>query len=62
MEKEVKKCEKLEKGLNVLFGGYIKRELGLRDKFEKIVSDNEKLGLEKEMFEVLYNQEKKSMF
>lgn len=55
MEKEVKKCEKLEKGLNVLFGGYIKRELGLRDKFEKIVSDNEKLGLEKEMFEVLYN-------
>lgn len=50
MEKEIKKCEKIENGLKIMFGGYIKRELGLKDKFDQIVKDSERLVIEKEVF------------
>ena len=53
MEKEIKKCDKLESGLSVLFAGYIKKELSLKEKFEKIMNDNERLKIENEVFGVL---------
>jgi len=27
MQKEIKKCEKLEKDLNIIYGGYYKKEI-----------------------------------
>ena len=33
-----------------MYGGYYKREEGLREKFDKLVKDNEKLNIEKEVF------------
>lgn len=53
MLKELDKCEKLENGLQVMFGGYFKRDLNLKDKFEKIVKENDKVKTEKEVFGVL---------
>ena len=34
MEKELKKCEKLENGLQVMFGGYYKRQGNMKEKYE----------------------------
>jgi hypothetical protein len=33
MEKEISRCDKLEKGLNILFGGYFKKENSLLEHF-----------------------------
>lgn len=33
MDKEISRCEKLEKGLKILFGGYYKKEDYLRERY-----------------------------
>lgn len=53
MEKELKRCDKLESALQVIYGGYYKRENILKDKFDKLVKDQERLNIEKEVFSVL---------
>lgn len=40
MDKELNKCTRIEeKGLKVMFGGYIKKELQLKEKFEDIMKE-----------------------
>jgi len=50
MDKEIKRCEKIEKALQIMYGGYYKREHALKEKFEKTIKDNEKLQIEKDVF------------
>jgi hypothetical protein len=57
MEREIKRCEKLENALQVMFGGYYKRIQGLKDQFEKTLKEGDKLQIEKDVFQVLQTQE-----
>lgn len=50
MEKELQRCDKLESALSVMFGGYYKRVSGLKEKFDKLVQNNERLQIENEVF------------
>ncbi|CDW71197.1 cell division cycle 5-like protein [Stylonychia lemnae] len=61
MNKELQRCEKLEKGLKLLFGGYYKKEDLIQEKFQQTMKDYQKKQIELEIFKVFQQQDLKSL-
>lgn len=61
MKKEISKCDKLEKSLKILFGGYYKKEVQLQERFNQIMKDYQRRAIELEVFKVFEGQDKRSL-
>lgn len=61
MEKELGRCEKLEKALKVIFGGYYKKEESLITQFSQCNKNHLKKTVEEEVFKVFEGQEHRSI-
>lgn len=57
MDKELTRCEKLEKSLKIIFGGYYQKEHSMRERFENTIKENNKRSIEEEVFKVFETQE-----
>eukprot|EP00347_Sterkiella_histriomuscorum_P010636 403375511 len=61
LEKEISRCEKLEKGLKLHFGGYYKIEDKLQERFTQSMKDYQKKSIELEIFKVFEGQDVRSL-
>ena len=61
MERELSRCEKQEKGLKVLFGGYFKKEEQLLQQFTQSHEQHLRKSVELEVFKVFEGQEQRSL-